>query len=340
MAIALDLTIQSPTSGNDISFGIAHLHENNYAGPEITCSWDYAASATLTYWCLWADLHDFIEAMLGRNTVDFDNNGNRRYLRSLPHKYPTLAGVLPNLWASKIISIRGLPGRDDQTTANQTSVIYPRMEDGSYIVYYYAAITVQYEPSPWPMKSDAEVPFNEEWKRFTTIQKTPRLDFITTQNGMFRWVDRPVDPDFAKREILSVPPALREQCVDYIVTFHRCPEAFYNPADFIGFANNSDGFLAGHPQAPTLGFQENTMCLMGMQEVIKAVAFTDTVLYDFHYFFQHRPNGWDKVRRAKPKDKPPTYDYHEFSLDGGIPVDNSTRAVPLTDLSVLFQPNA
>lgn len=319
--IYLDQTIEAP-DGTDLSYGIAHLHEGQYASIDLACSWDYSASANITYWCYWADLLSFINTMLGTNEV-IEEGGTKRYSRFLPHRFP---GTLQNLWASRILSIKGIAGEED---VDGTLVRYPRFStDG--ISFYYAAVTVQYEPSPWPMKTDTEVEPDEEWNRFTTIQKTPRLDYITYPANTFRFVGLDA----------AVPHGLplREQSVDYLVTFHRVPEAFFNPADYIGYANSSAGFLAGHPQVPTAGFAANTMQLMGVQEIIKPVAFTDDVLYDFQYFFQYRPNGFNKIRFANTNAK--TFNYTEFSLDGIVPVSNATRAVPLIDMALLFQPNA
>lgn len=320
--IYLDHALIDP-DGNDVECAIAHLKNKSYQSLKASTSWDYGASGEVTFWCKWEDLDRFIETVLGRNAVE-TISGNKRFVRTLPHKYP--AFFFRNMWASKIVDITGIPG---EQTIDSEPVEYPRIAEGGQVEYYYAEVVVEYEPVAWPMLEDSEVAYNEEWKRFTTIQKTPRLDYNTFAVGTFRFIsDQGAVPH-------GLP--LREESVDYLVTFHRCPEAFFNPGDFIGKANDADGFLAGHPQVPTAGFLKNTMQLIGMGEIIKPVAFTEDVYYEYQYFFQYRPNGFNKIRRNVGNT---TFNYEEFSLDGATPVDNSTRAVALDDLTQLFQPNA
>lgn len=325
--IYLDQSIEAP-NGSDIAYGIAHLHEGSYAGVNVTGSWEQSGSASLTYWCAWSDVGQFIKAMIGENTVA-DEGGTNRYSRFLPHAYPV--NFAYNLWGSRISNVKGIPGDD---TVDGVAVHYPQFNNNN-IEYRYAAVTVEYESVPWPMLTDEQTPYNKEWMRFTTIQKTPRLEYIQARLGVFRWVETPPNPDLAKRPPMDSPIPLREQSIDYIVTLHRVPEPFLNPFDYIGYANSNALFLAGHPQVEENGFDINQMQLMGVGEVIKPVAFTDILLYDYQYYFQARPNGFNKVRWIRPT----SVDYTEFSLDGKVPTSNDTRAVPLTDLAALFLPN-
>lgn len=321
--IALDYEIEVPNGGT-VSFGIAHLHEGGYAGVSSSCSWDQGSIATITYWCYWSDLNQFIKAIVGDNDVVPEGAGNR-YSRFLPHRYPISA--LPNLYGTKIVDIKGIPG---ESTENDIITTYPRFSNDG-LSYRYAAVVAQYEPLPFPLLNDNQTPWDEEWRRFTSITKAPRLEFLNTKIAAYKWL--------SDQTPLDTGIFIREQSVDYIVTHHRVPEAFFNPASYIGYANLEDGFLAGHPQVPTAGFSANTMCLMGVQEVVKAVAFTDNLLYDYIYFFKYQPNGFHKTKRITAA----SFDYAEFSLDGTTPAagtaGNGKRLVPLTDLAVLFQPN-
>lgn len=326
MAIPLDLTIDSPDGGAPISYAFLHLKDGGYAGVSVSASWEQGSVGTAVYVCLWSDLSNFILAMVGNNTVIPDGS-DTRYSRTLPHRYPISA--LPNLYGTKIIDVKGVPG--EVVESDGTTTIYPKINSDG-IQYRYAEVTVQYEPVPYPLKTDTEVAATQEWKRFTSIRKAPRLEFLNTKIAQFKWVSdqNPVDTGIF----------LREQSVDYIVTFHRVPEPFFNPADFIGYANVYDGFLAGHPQVPTAGFLAQTMCLMGVEEIIKAVAFTDILLYDYVFYFKYMPNGFHKTRRITAS----SFDYAEFSLTGATPAagtaGNSIRLVPLKDLSALFMTNA
>ena len=322
--IYLDQSIEAP-DGSDIAYGIAHLHEGSYAGVDVTGSWEQSGSASLTYWCAWSDVEQFIKAMIGENTVA-DEGGTNRYSRFLPHAYPV--NFAYNLWGSRISNVKGIPGDD---TVDGVTVHYPRFNNNN-IEYRYAAVTVEYESVPWPMLTDEQTPYNKEWMRFTTIQKTPRLDYIQAAVGTFYWID---SPEVARQSALPHPIPLREESMDYIVTFHRCPEPFLNPFDYIGYANSVGSFLAGHPQVESAGFAINEMQLMGVGEIIKPVAFTEDLLYDYQFYFKNQPNGFNKVRRITPT----SFDYAAFSLDGLTPVTNATRAIKTTDLAALFLPN-
>lgn len=325
--ILLDHTIEAP-DGSDISFGYAHFHEGGYAGVNVSGSWDQAGSGSLTYWCEWEDLDQFIYCMIGQNTVE-DDGVNTRYSRFLPHKYPIRCAK--NLWGTRISNIKGIPG---EGTADGEIVQYPIISEG-LIEYRYAAVTVEYESCLWTMQTDEQTPYDKEWQRFTTVVKTPRLDYIQTRLGIFHWIEAPPKPDLKDRPAMDSPLPLREQSVDYIVTLHRCPEPFRNPLDYIGYANSNAQFLAGQFQLDDEGFDINTIQLMGVGETIKPVAFTEDILYDHHLYFQYRPNGFDKVRWIRPT----SVAYNAFSLDGLVPTTNATRAVPTADLAALFLPN-
>ncbi len=332
--INLDLTIEAP-DGSDISYGIAHLSNGSYAGVNVSGSWDTPGAASLTYWCDWDDVENFIFAMIGLNEV-IEEGANTRYSRFLPHQYPV--SFAKNLWGTRISNVRGIPG--EYTNSSGTVIHYPIFENGK-IKYRYAEVTVEYESVLWEMLSDADTPYDQEWMRFTTVQKTPRLDYIQAQVGSFYWID---SPEVSRQTALPHPLPLREESMDYIVTFHRCPEPFLNPFDYVGYANSFDQFLAGHPQVPADGFDAQTMQLVGMGEIIRPVAFTDVIYYDYQYFFKNQPNGFNKIRKVTPT----TFNYTAFSLDGLTPsaptigsptTGNATRAIKLQDLSLLFLPN-
>jgi hypothetical protein len=336
MSIPLDFTIDAST-GEDIAYGIAELHQGSKTGINASCSYDAGDSASLTLWCDFQDLEVFITTILGENSVIPIDDINNRYSRFLPHKYPL--SFTKNMWANRIVNIQGIPG---QRTVDDVVVTYPRM-NGLNLEYRYAAVQVEYQPVPWPMLTDAEVDRDKEWQRFTTVVKTPRLDYLQVATGTFKWItdQKPMNQ--------SVP--LREESMDYIVTFHRCPEAFLNPFDYIGYANSFNGFLAGHPQTPADGFPAQTMQLIGVGEVIRPVAFTDNLWFDYQFYFRNQPNGFHKTRRVIIG-TPSSYNYTEFSLDGITPATptrtpdpydptkgNDTRAVKLQDLEALFLPN-
>lgn len=55
MSIPLDFTIDAST-GEDISYGIAELHQGSKTGINLSCSYDVGADAQLTLWCDFQDL--------------------------------------------------------------------------------------------------------------------------------------------------------------------------------------------------------------------------------------------------------------------------------------------
>lgn len=341
--ITLDQQIEVPFDGTFVDYSIAHFHENGYAGLEMSFSWDQSSTGQLTYFCYWDDLHKFVLAIMGDTAVidDFIANASSsdvtpvsRYSRIPPHKLPIPGDF--HLWATKITRIVGIPGQayEENTSGEQELIIFPKYTDGRKLRYRYAAVTVQYEPVTYPILSDYETPYDKEWMRYTSIQKTPRLDFLNVAMGTLYWVD---SPPVEKKSALPHNIPLREQSVDYIVTFHRLPEAFFNPADYVGYVNSYDQFLAGHPQAPALGFKSETMLLLGVQEVIKPIGWADDNFYDYIYFFQFRPNTHNKARR---RDSTPTpWSYTQFSLNGLNPTSNTYKVFKTVDMSLLFLPN-
>jgi hypothetical protein len=114
----------------------------------------------------------------------------------------------------------------------------------------------------------------------------------------------------------------------------------------VGYVNEENNFLAGHPQVDGdvpedqwLGFESETMLLMGISERIIPIAWTNRLFYDFSYYFSFRPNTHNQARRINDKVNPPTYEYNGFSLDGKLPSNNDTRVFKSTPLAVLFLPN-
>lgn len=329
MAITLDLEMNTP-DGSLVSYGIAHLNDNSYAGVDISLSWEQSASTPLTYWCNWDDLEQFTKALTGDIEVVVDG-GVSRYRRFLPHRLPVNA--FKNMWCTGITSIKGIPGND--TDAATTRL--PQYTASLGLRYRYAAVTAKYEPLPYPVLPDSEVDYDKEWQRFTTVQRTPRLEFIQIAAGTFYWID---SPEVARQTSLPHNVPFREQSVDYVVTFHRTPEAFFDPSDYIGYTNNADGFLAGHPQVYTSGFPKDTMLLLGVNEIILPTLFREEPYYSFQYLFQERKNTHNKVRRLRTDLTPPTFDYTGFSLDGLTPSSNSTRVFKQANMGALFLPNA
>jgi hypothetical protein len=198
MAINLNLEIEAPDAGL-IPYSIAHLIDKSYAGPDLAMSWEQGGSASLTFFCYWEDLEDFITAILGDCRVE-----DGRYTRWVPHQFPT--PFFPNLWASKVTRIVGIPGPDPEwsydatldTTASRNAPAadhprshYPKMDDNGHLSYLYAAVTVQYESVIFPIKSDEQTPSTKEWLRFTSIQKVPRLEFLNIQGRVLYWIDDP-----------------------------------------------------------------------------------------------------------------------------------------------------
>jgi hypothetical protein len=356
MPLNLNLTIENPYGGEDLSYAIAHLIDKSYAGPEIAMSWEQSAQASLTFFCNWTDLGDFIVAMLGDCVVEAEGE-NRRYVRHLPHRFPAVA--FPNLWATRVTRIVGLPGRDpdweydssedtDATayapTADFSRAHLPQLPLGSNLVYRYAAVTVQYEAMPFEIKKDSAVPYDKEWLRFTTIQKVPRLEFINIQGRILYWIDTPEANDIKKASGLPHNIPLRDESIDYVVTLHRIPEPFFNPQSYVGFVNSENDFLAGHPQIEAegseVGLEKETMLLVGISERIIPVAWTKKNYYDFSYYFTYKPNTHNKARRINDKVEPPTFAYNGFSLDGKTPSSNDTRVFKSTTMSSLFLPNS
>lgn len=334
MAITLSQQIDT-YYGSTINYGIAHLNDNNYAGVQAELGWE-SSGAHLTYWCAWEDLQDFIRSILGLNVVS--DGPPKRYSRFIPHQYPV--SVLPNFFAHKISSLKGIPGKNPND--NQDLLQYPQYDDSAFLRYAYAEVTVEYLPVDYNVLPDSAVPYNQEWLRFTSVAKVPRFEFVNIQGGTLYWID---SPPKKKQSGLPHNIPLAEQLVDWVVTFHKVPEAFFNPSDFIGFCNDSDGFMTGHPQVPTEeqtnlgGFDKETMLLRGVQEKILTPPWEANLLYEYAFFFQERPNTHNASRRSQPKIDPPTYDYNKFSLDGLVPTTNSTRAVKSVNMSRLFLPN-
>jgi len=332
MAIALDHEIETP-DGNTVAYGLAQQHESGSTPLNVKVSWEQSASSSVTYWCNWVDIQQFMLTMVGDVEIGDDDE---IYHRFLPHKLPSPSFY--NLWCTGV-DIAGIPGTDSTTTPG-TPIIMPTYDDLKKLQYRYAKVTANYEPAVYPIKSNEDT--TNEWERFTSITKTPRLEFLTVNVGSFYWIDQ---VEKVRGSALPHPLPIREQSVDWIVTWHRVPEAFFNPSDYIGYTNDADGFLAGHPQVRSDGFPKDTMLLLGINEIILPTCFREEPYYTYQYLFQERTNTHNKVRRYRNKDaagnllNPPTYEYNGFSLDGLTPTTNATRVFKQTGMSALFRPN-
>jgi hypothetical protein len=359
MPFALRYQIEEP-SGGTVDYDFAHLDGGSYAGPQISLGWEVGNAATQTYWCRWSDLDAFMFAVIGQNDVDTEAGGRGRWLRHLPHKFPFSS--LSNLYASRITSVVGIPGPnpDFDPTDTEDAVNfsdYPQIDADGKIQFLYAGVTVQYEPSPWPMLTDAQIVQNqppsggkidgvaapsqefEEWQRFVTVRKVPRLEWFQVQAGTLFWVDTPVKAGDSRDPLPHNFINLREETIDYIVTVYRLPSPIKSPQDYIGYINAYSEFLKGHPQVPTDGFDHSTMLLTGIQEHIYPVAFTSVQYYQYDLMFSFKVNGWNKTRRIRPSDTPPTFNFNSFTIDGGTPSSTNVVYRP-ADVRRLFLPGA
>jgi hypothetical protein len=350
MPIALPLEIEEP-SGGTVNYQIAHLAEDAYVGPELALGWEQGNAAAMSFFCNWDDLDAFIPAILGENEASEETGVDGRWYRHLPHQYPTF--FTQNLYASRIISLKGIPGPNpdfDPTQAEDTTNFknYPRVNSEGRVEYLQALVTVQYEPALWPMTEDEDVPnlssgggeaVYAEWERFVTVRKNPRLEWFEVPGGHLYWVESPEKTGDGRSSLPHNFFNVREETTDYLITLHRIPSPITSPQTFIGNVNQYASFMTGHPQVPSGGFDAQTMLLTGMQEHIFAVAHTDIKYYTYEFLFSFKSNGWNKTRWARIDLTPPTFDYTSFTLDGKAPT--STNVIyRAADMRLLFLPGA
>lgn len=344
MNLELPFEIEEP-SGGTVPYQVAHINEDTYAGPEISLGYEQGNSASQTYWCNWDDLDAFTFAILGLTEEDTESS-QAQWRRWLPHKY--IVPAFGNFYASNITGVKGIPGPNpnyNPGTDDPDQAYLPQF-DGTELRFRWAAVTVQYTPTPWPMLTDEQIGTDErngvdvaaEWRRFVTIRKMPRFEFqdIAHQAGLCFWVNTP--PNGATNAVPGTAVKVRSESTDYVVTLHRLSRPITFPSSYMGYTNLYDGFLDGHPQAPAGGFDEDTMQLTGVQEYIFPVAFTDILYYSYDFLFLHKPNTHHRVPR--PDLSPPTFDYTDFTLDGNAIVagDDSNRLIKMIDMRYLFLP--
>lgn len=350
---ALTLTLEDDRYGLSIPYAPHHLVEDGYAGPSGNLGYETGSNVSATYVVPWKYLKRFCQLMLGDNYSE-DNRLNR----ILPHYYNGVFddGYFGNLWATSIQSIKGIPGPDpyisDLSGDPVTRPSYPTdYEDTAYqgVYYAYASVTVGYSPLPYMLRNDEDTPSNKEWLRYTTVQRTPKVEFLQVQGGSYYWVDSPVASSPVP---VPFPLPIRDQSTDYVVTWHRVPFCITDFDAFIGYANSVDEFLKGHPQCPTNGFDKDRMLLVGVQETLiphpwdknyiqiddDGDDWTSEQLYTYSFFFQDKFNGHNKALRRVPSGAPSgvTLVYNEYSMTGATATGNTNRVIKHANMANLF----
>lgn len=355
MPLLADLTfeLEDPRLGTPIPYCPYHQVEDSYAGPVLQIGYESGSSAMLTYITPWQYMPRFCQLILGDNYVDSDGTQNRLY-RTRPHTLPIYSSTdevsavdtFTNFFATSITQISGVPGPDPYYPVSGTKITRPTMgavtgDDslGVGLKYAYAKVTVQYAPLPYAIQKDEDVAYNEEWKRFVTVQRTPRVEFLNVLAGQMKWTTAPV-------AVVPTGTPIRDESIDYVVTWHRVPFVITDYSSFIGYANSADNFLQGHPQVPTAGFSKDQMLLVGVQETLIPQPWSlgnSTLLFNYSFFFQFKQNGHNSgIRIRNPGQATATVAYEPFSLTGSVPADgvgsNSARAVKHAVMANLFLP--
>lgn len=349
MALELPLTIESP-DGTEVNYQISYMAANTVTVPRLEIGYD-ASTADVTYWCRGDQLDQFLFSMLGQDNVDTEPDAkypgiSERLFRYLPQQLP-IYNMNGNMWASKAVNIQGIPGKridydEWNGTGERIYVENDEFEPLEYpiyngarndIEYAYYEVTIKFEPVPYPVLTDEETPRTQEWLRFTSIRRTPRLEYLNVQGNIMFWIDSPVK---SSPEPLPHNVPIRDQSIDYIVTWHRLPFPITDFPSYAGYANSLDGFLDGHPQAPIGGFSKERMLLVGVTENIKPIWYTQNHYYEYQMYFTDRFNGHNQARRPNRTTTPATFDYNAFSVDGKTPATNATRIVKLANMNQLF----
>lgn len=343
----LDLELEDPQNGIPIAYQLYHLVEDGYAGPSGGLGYESGSSKVVTYITPWETHSRFCQLMLGVNYTDMEGS-NLRLFRSSPHAYPVYN--YNNMWATAIQNVSGIPGPDPYEYVSGSSgemirrptygVVANDTSFGNQLKYAYAKVSVLYQPLPYVILPEEDVAYNQEWKRFTTIQRTPRVEFLQVTGGYMYWVDDPVK---SSPDIVPHPTPIRDQSVDYVVTWHRVPFVIKDFDTYIGKANSKIEFLKGHVQAPTDGFGIDRMLLVGVQETLIPHPWTTGTfeqLYNYSFFFQDKFNGHNKALRRQGSGTGTTFNYNEFSFTGASPAaedaGNPKRAIKHADMGLLF----
>jgi hypothetical protein len=352
--------IEHTRLGVAVPYGILGLAQDTYAGPSLSLSHAAGSSLTINYYCRWAQLAAFCEAVLGVNYTSEDDN---RLSRSIPLQAPIRD--LRGMYAVRCGPISGIPGTSwtAGTIGDSDNEIHlPCWEAGKSLIfaaaaaddggsdflvstsrlieYEFAVVPIEFAPLPYRVLEDSDVDADKEWQRFTTVERTPRVELLNVKGGTLYWIDDPVkNPP----EVVPTPDIpIRVQSVDYAVTWHNVPFVITNFDAFVGYSN-SDTFLQGHPQVPDDGFEQDRMLLLGVREVLLPSPFsTDSQafrnLYQYTFFFQDKFNKHNNSLRRFMKD-PKTFnkfEYCDYSFTGKAPVDNSDRAIKQAGLGQLF----
>lgn len=314
--------------------------------------YESGSSATMTYITPWQYMPRFCQLILGDNYVDSDGANDRLY-RTQPHTLPIYSSTdevgavdaFTNFYAVHIPQITGIPGPDPYYPVSGTKITRPTMgavsgDDsiGVGLKYAYAKVSVQYAPLPYAVKKDEDVSRAQEWKRFVTVQRTPRVEFIQVLPGQLMWTTDP-------KSVVPLKTPTRDESIDYVVTWHRVPFVITDYSSFIGYANSADGFMQGHPQVPTAGFGKDQMLLVGVQETLVPQPWSlgnSTLLFNYSFFFQFKQNGHNAGLRLRNPGPTATLGYEPYSLTGDVPADgvagNAKRAIKQVDMADLFLP--
>jgi hypothetical protein len=355
-------SIQHPVTGADIPYGILGLKKDSPSSPAGSFSLDGNAGVTLTLLCRWAQLADFCHAALGVNYVDEEGDATRLF-RSTPLRCPIRG--LTTCFAVRVSSFEGIAG-DAYTSTQSGGAVDPdtRIElpvwnagtqlyflngddtpfllsSTNYIEYEFAEVVMEFAPLPYKVLADSEVAADEEWLRFTTVERTPRVELLNVKAGTLKWID---DPPLEKPQPVPTDVPIRVQAIDYVVTWHRVPFVITDLDAYVGFANSADRFLAGHFKVPTDGFAKDRMLLLGFREVDVPQPFGVTStqqanLYTYQFFFQDRANKHNNSLRRKGAEPngPFTFEHNDYSFTGRPATLNSERPIKHANLAQLFQ---
>lgn len=362
--------IEHTLLGVSIPYGILGLAQDTYSGPSLNLSLVSNSSLTINYFCRWAQVASFCEAVLG---VNYTSEDDSRLSRSKPLQAPFRG--LQAMYAVQCGAITGIAGTSwtGGTIGVATEEIHlpcwnagknlifaaAEADDGdapflvtttSFIEYEFAVVPITFSPVPYQILDDSEVAADKEWLRYTTVERTPRVELLNIKGGTIFWIDDPPINDANGQLIKTAVPTpdipVRIQSVDYVVTWHAVPFCFRDFAEFVGYSNSSDGFLAGHPQVPADGFLQDRILLLGVREVILPSPFSlDSVTkqnFLYQFYLQDRANRHNNTLRRYEKpgaDGKPAFDkfeYCDYSLTGKPATLNKDRVIKQANLAQLF----